>query len=159
MPPPDPWTSFLDWLTTVLVPDWGGLVDLLPFFVLMGVVGPILTLLVLMWAWYLSHRRRGHVRRAEAQAAVAPRGEDGRPVFAPNLPHCQEHALVYPPRATNCEIDRADLSVICPVDGTVRAAAAQTCPACGTRFVLGATATPTLVSPGGGPPEGGAAVA
>jgi hypothetical protein len=60
---------------------------------------------------------------------------------------------------SRCEIDRADLSVACPVDGTVRVASVQTCPGCGTRYVLGAGSSPTLVTGSSGPPEGGAAVA
>ena len=62
-------------------------------------------------------------------------------------------------RAPHAAVDRADLSVACPVDGTVRAASIQTCPACGTRFVLGAGSSPTLVTGRSGPPEGGAAIA
>ena len=44
---PDPWTSFLDWLTTVLVPSWGELIGLLPYVVIGTIVGPFLTLIVL----------------------------------------------------------------------------------------------------------------
>ena len=155
----DPWTTFLDWLTTVLVPAWGELIELLPFFVVIGIIGPIVSIMVLMWLWYLVHRRRGRILREEAQAVPAPRGHDGVAVFAPSVPYCEEHALLYPPRATNCEIDRADLRVVCPVDRTVRSASVQTCPGCGTRYQLGANASPAIVTSTGGPPEGGAAVA
>ena len=155
----DPWTSFLDWLTTVLVPSWGELIDLLPYVLIVGVIGPLLSIVALLWVWYLLHRTRGHVRRQEVQAGAASRDADGVALFAPNVPYCEAHALIYPPRATQCEIDRADLEVICPVDGTVRAAGIQVCPGCGTRFVLGATSSPLVVVTQGGPPEGGAAVA
>jgi hypothetical protein len=159
MPAPDPWTAFLDWLSTVMIPNWGELVSMLPFFLIIGVVGPIVTIIALMWVWYFLHRRRGHIRREERQATVASTGPDGRPLFPPNVPYCEEHGLLFPPRVTRCEVDRVDLSVACPVDGTVRAASIQMCPACGTRFVLGAASSPTLVTGSGGPPEGGAAVA
>ena len=64
---PDPWTSFLDWLTSVLVPAWGELIGLLPFVIVAMVIGPILTIIVLMWGWYLINRRRGTVHRVEPQ--------------------------------------------------------------------------------------------
>lgn len=157
--PADPWTAFLDWLTTVLVPAWGELIGLLNYFVIIGIIGPILTIIALMWVWYLLHRSRGHVRQVEAQAVPAPLSPDGSPEFAPNVPHCREHALLYPARSTQCEIDRADLSVVCPVDGTARLAAIEVCPGCGTRYVLGANSSPVVVASQSGPPAGGAAVA
>jgi hypothetical protein len=132
---------------------------MLPFFLVVGVIGPLITLIALLWVWYMLHRQKGRIRREERQALVAPVGEDGRPVFPANVPYCEEHGLIYPPRMSRCEIDRADLSVACPVDGTVRVASVQTCPGCGTRYVLGAGSSPTLVTGSSGPPEGGAAVA
>ena len=33
----DPWTSFLEWLTTVVVPAWGELIALLPY-VIVGTI-------------------------------------------------------------------------------------------------------------------------
>lgn len=155
----DPWTTFLDWLTTVLVPSWGELIGLMPYLVVIGIIGPIITIVALLWVWYLLHRTRGKVRREEAQAIAAPREQDGTAAFAANVPYCEEHALIYPPRATHCEIDRADLSVTCPVDGTVRTASIQVCPGCGTRYELGPTSSPLVVVSSSGPPEGGAAVA
>lgn len=155
----DPWTAFLDWLTTVVVPDWSELVSMLPLFVLVGVVGPILTLLVLMWLWYAVHRRAGRVRVAVAEVVAAPRDAAGDAVYPPNVPYCPTHGLIYPPDRTTCEVDGSNLLVRCPVDGTVREAAIQTCTACGTRFVLGAGRLPQLVERTGRPPSGGAAVA
>jgi hypothetical protein len=155
----DPWTFFLDWLTTVLVPSWGDLISLLPYFLILFVIGPILTLLVLAWAWHLLRRRRGRVHRAAAQPAPAPRDADGAPQFPPNVPYCEDHALLYPARARRCDIDHADLLVACPVDGTVRAADIRTCPSCGTTYILGAGTSALVVTSAGGPPEGGAAIA
>lgn len=156
---PDPWTAFLDWLTTVLVPSWGELIALLPYLLIIGVVGPILTLLALMWAWHLATRQRARVTRRTASPEPAPLDDDGLPYFPVNVPYCIEHALVYPPRARTCELDRADLQVTCAADGTVRAASVETCPSCGTTYRLGAASATLLVVGGGGPPEGGAAVA
>ncbi len=155
----DPWTSFLDWLTTVLVPAWGELIGLLPYVILGTIVGPILTIIVLMWVWYLVKRRRGHVHRGEVHPSAAALDDEDRPVFPPNVPYCEDHALIYPARATVCNIDGLPLSVACPVDGTVRDATARTCTACGTEYKLGAKSGSTMVLAEDGPPEGGAAIA
>jgi hypothetical protein len=156
---PDPWTAFLDWLTTVIVPDWGELVGMLPFFLILGVVGPIVTLIALMWIWDLMKRERARVEVEDPDVTAAPRDAAGLPVFPANVPFCQEHALVYPPSQVRCQVDGSDLSVRCPVDDTVRLALEQTCRACGTRYVLGAARVPGLVRRTGRPPSGGAAVA
>jgi hypothetical protein len=156
---PDPWTSFLDWLSTVLVPSWGELIALLPYVAVATLVGPILTIIVLMWGWHLLRRRRGRVQRAEPGAKPALIAADGTAEFPVNVPYCEEHALIYPPRARWCDIDRADLKVKCPVDGTIRVADIDVCSACGTRFTLGANAKALVVITSDGPPEGGAAIA
>jgi hypothetical protein len=156
---PDPWTYFLNWLTTVVVPNWSELVNMLPFWILLGVVGPILTLLALAWTWHLVTDRRARVRITETEPALAALDTGGSPVFPPNIPYCAEHGLVFPPSAVRCTVDGADLAVRCPVDGTVRDASIQTCTACGTRFVLGAASTSVMVRRPAGPPPGGAAVA
>jgi hypothetical protein len=156
---PDPWTAFLDWLNTVLVPDWGELIALLPYVLVATIVGPLLTLIAAMWAWHLLRRRRGRVRREAVGPATAARDADGRPVFPPNAPYCSDHALIYPPRARRCDIDGADLVVACPVDGSLRPADIQTCSGCGTTFKLGAAASSLVVVTPDGPPAGGAAVA
>jgi hypothetical protein len=155
----DPWTAFLDWLTTVLVPAWGELIGLLPVVLLGGLVGPLLTLIVAMWLWHLVTRRRGRVRRAEPEPVAATLDAEGMPVFPPNVPYCQRHALVYPPRTRRCALDGDPLSVSCPVDGTLRNAEIDTCAGCGTRFTLGAGSASAVVLLSDGPPEGGAAIA
>ena len=159
MLPTDPWTTLLDWLSTVIVPNWTQLVGMLPFFLLLGVAGPLLSLIVLLWVWYFFKRRRAHVSVTEPDAVPAPLDAGGRPLFPPNAPYCLEHAVVYPPSRTACEVDGSNLAIRCPVDGTVRPATQQTCTACGTRFVLGSGSTPALVRRSGHPPEGGAAAA
>jgi hypothetical protein len=155
----DPWTTFLEWLTTVFVPAWGELIGLLPYIIVGTIVGPILMILVLMWGWHLVSRRRGKVRHAELQPAAAARDGDGLSVFPVNEPYCEQHALVFPPRATACTIDGGALEVACPVDGTLRDAEVDTCSGCGTKFKLGATSPGSVVLSSDGPPEGGAAIA
>jgi hypothetical protein len=156
---PDPWTAILDQLTKVFVPDWSGLILLMPFLILVGLVGPILTLLALAWVWHWITDRRARITVAEPEPQLAELDAGGQPVYPANVPYCGDHRLVFPPSATRCSVDGADLSVRCPVDDTVRDAAIQTCTACGTRFVLGAASTSALVRRTVGPPPGGAAVA
>ncbi len=155
----DPWTSFLDWLTTVLVPAWGELISLLPVVIIGSIAGPILTLIAAMWLWHLVTRRRGRVARAEAAPVAAMLDAQGLPVFPSNVPYCDAHALIHPPRAKACHVDGGALSVTCPVDGNVRNAEIDTCSACGTKFKLGAISGSALVIASDGPPEGGAAIA
>jgi hypothetical protein len=156
---PDPWTAFLDWLNTLLVPSWGELITLIPLVLVGTLVGPIFTLLLLMWGWHLIKRRKGRVTRSEAQPTPAITGPDGTPAFPVNVPYCEEHALVYPPKARSCNVDDGELSVACPVDGTVRPASISTCSACGTKFVLGVGSSAMVVTSSDGPPTGGAALA
>jgi hypothetical protein len=156
---PDPWSAFLEWLTSVLVPSWGGLIELLPYALILFVIGPVVTLLVLAWAWHLLRRRRGRIRRTVLQPVAAPRDEAGGLLLPANVPYCEEHALLYPPSARRCQVDGADLTVACPVDGTARAADITTCTSCGTTYLLGKGSRAVAVAPAGGPPVGGAAVA
>lgn len=157
--PQDPWTSFLEWLQSLIVPEWNSLISMLPLLLLLGVFGPILTIIVLMHLRYLWHRRRGRVRTKELEPYSAAIGLDGEPEFPPNVPFCPEHAVIYPPGARTCEIDGQDLQVVCPVDQTTRNASQELCRGCGTRYVLGASRTAVTVRRTGRPPEGGAAVA
>jgi len=159
VPAPDPWTYFLTWLTTIIVPNWTQLVSMFPLWIVLGVAAPILTLIVLAWVWHFLRKPRARIETGQPEGIAAPLGADGLPVFPPNVPYCLEHSIIYPSTRVRCEIDSTDLSVRCPVDGTVRDASIQTCSGCGTRFVLGASSTSALVVRHAGPPEGGAAVA
>lgn len=156
---PDPWTAFLDWLNTILVPNWNELVAMLPFWVLVGVTMPLLTLIALAWAYHLVTRPRAHVKAVVPEVVAAERGADGSFVIPANVPHNPRLGLIYPPDRTQCEADGSNLMVRCPVDGTVREAASEVCRGCGTRFGLGAASTPLLVQRTGSPPAGGAAAA
>lgn len=157
--PVDPWTAFLQWLSTILIPDWNGLIGLLPILLILGVVGPGLTLLALYWIYVRLLERRGKVRFDDPQPTLIAANADGNYAYPANSPYCPTHHLVYPPTARECEIDRADLLVRCPVDDTVRPAGQQLCRSCGTRYQLGASLSPVVVRRRGSPPAGGAAVA
>ena len=155
----DPWTAILDFLQTMIVPNWGELISMLPFFVLVGVVGPLISLVAFMWFWHVIHRKRGHVKVMEAESHPALRDPNGNPIYPPNVPFCDKHGQLFTLSRTACDLDGDELSVVCPVDLTTRPASQQLCRACGTRYVLGASSTALTVRRTGHPPEGGAAVA
>jgi hypothetical protein len=155
----DAWTSFLDFLSTIITPNWEELIGLLPLFVLIGLVGPILTLLVLYHLYVRITGRHGRIRLGEPEPMPAPLGEDGLPLIPANVPFCSRHGLLYPLSATVCELDKDELSVRCPIDDTVRVAGQQLCRTCGTKYLLGASSTALMVRRTGRPPAGGAAAA
>jgi hypothetical protein len=155
----DPWTAFLNWLSTILIPDWSGLIQLLPILILLGVTGPGLSLLGLYWFYNSARARRPKVKFAEPMPERAAMAADGTPIFPPNVPYCDTHALLYPPKYRECEIDGEELKVRCPVDDAVRVAGQELCRSCGTRYTLGASLAPVVVSRHGAPPAGGAAIA
>lgn len=157
--PVDAWTAFLQWLSTILIPDWGGLIGLLPILLIVGVVGPGLSFLALYWMYVRLKSRRGHVRTAEPEPLAVAATADGSYVYPANAPYCPTHHLVYPPTMSQCQVDRAELLVRCPVDDSVRVASQQLCRTCGTRYQLGASLSPIVVRRRGSPPAGGAAVA
>jgi hypothetical protein len=155
----DPWTAFLEWLQTILIPDWNGLILLLPILLVLGLVGPGLTLLAVYWFYVTITGRRGKVRFDEPAPIPAERAADGTPVYPPNVPYCPTHELLYPATAKVCDIDGEELQVRCPVDDTVRVAGQPLCRTCGTRYELGASLAPIVIRRHGRPPAGGAAVA
>jgi hypothetical protein len=157
--PVDPWTAFLTWLQTIIIPDWGGLISLLPILVIVGVVGPGLTLLAAYWVYVLASSRRGKVRVEDPSPMEAAQLADGSYDYPPNVPYCPTHHLIYPATAKECPIDSEELQVRCPVDGSLRVASQQVCRTCGTRYQLGAALAPIVVTRRGAPPAGGAAVA
>ena len=151
--------TILDWLSGILIPDWGALIGLLPILVILGLVGPVLTLLALYWLYHMLTDRRGRVRIAEPEPVAAPIGADGEPIFPTNTPYCARHALIFPATERHCTVDGDVLTVRCPVDESPRAATEELCRGCGTRYQLGASVAPVNVRSGRRPPEGGAAIA
>ncbi|HUQ44198.1 MAG TPA: hypothetical protein VM451_07325 [Candidatus Limnocylindria bacterium] len=145
----------IDFLSPILIPDWRGLIDLLPVFLLIGVVGPIVTLLMLGWFVYFVGKPRSRIKYVEPQPVPA-KLVDGKPVYPAGEPYCAVHALVFPPGSTRCDLDGHDLAVICPKCGTGRQAWIDTCGTCG--LVLKIDRTVPALRPAG-PPPGGAAAA
>ena len=152
-----PGDAILGALEVVILPDWNFLISLIPAALVLGVLGPILTLLVLGWVVHLARRRRGRARFEDPQPRPVELDQAGEPVIPPNEPYCPRDWLVYPAGTTRCPDHREDLLVRCPIDSTTRPASQQLCRACGTKYVLGARAIAIQRPPG--PPEGGAAAA
>ncbi len=157
--PVDGWTQILDTLERLIVPNWSDWIALLPLLLLIGVLGPILSLLALAWLHHSLTRRRFRVRYTEPEPVAGLLDEDGTLIVGPNTPYCARHALIYPPTVTTCDVDHEELTVRCPVDETPRTARQQVCRTCGTRYVLGASQSALTVRRTGRPPQGGAAVA
>lgn len=150
--------NLLDLLSRLIMPDWKGLIDLIPLLLL-----PLLGLWVL-WAlgrltiYDLGHRAIGVPDLELEPPRPAPRSKSGAFDFPVNVPFCARDGLIYRFDARTCDVDGRLLDVRCPVDGTVRPVTTELCRTCGTRFRLGPAANArTLAAPA--PPPGGAAAA
>jgi hypothetical protein len=148
------WHSFLDAISGIVIPDWGALIGLLPILLVIGVVGPIVTLVLLGWFLYVVRAPRTHLQVLEGP--VPAEIEDGRPVYPSGEPYCPVDALVYPSGATRCEVCRRDLLVRCPKCAAGRSAAVSTCGNCGLVLKIENRARALKAA---GPPPGGAAAA
>jgi hypothetical protein len=124
------WDTILDVTSLFVMPDWNGLIALLPVLIFLGVVGPLVTFFVLGLAIYQARKPRVKVAFEEGPR-TAELAADGRPVFPPGLPYCRRDALVYPSGVTRCEVCRDELAVTCPMCGVGRAAELDTCGNCG----------------------------
>jgi hypothetical protein len=148
------WTNFLEFSAQFVVPDWGALIDLLPVFLLLFVVGPILTLIVLFWLRYGILKPRAKAGFAEPRR-LAPLDADGAPVFPSGEPYSLVEAMIYEPGATR-SASGDELLVSCPKCGLVREARIGTCGNCGLSFTI--TPPTRTLRPSAPPPGGRAAV-
>ncbi len=148
------WNALLEFSGTFVTPDWGALVGLLPVFLLLLVVGPILSLLVIGWVVYgvRKPRARTGFRDLRRPARI---DDEGRPVFPPGEPYSPRERIIYEPGATRSDSGE-DLVMACPKCGLVRAATLRTCGNCGLTFTLKPT---TRSARPAAPPPGGAAAA
>ena len=149
------WSDFLAFLSTLVIPDWASIIALLPLFVLIGVVGPLLSLAVLAWLGYGVTKPRVKVRY-DAGTKVAPRDHLGRPIVPAGEPYCPRDGLIYGHGAVRCDVDKAQLLVRCPKCEVVRTAGIATCGNCGLTLVVQPRA---MIVSTDGPPPGGAAIA
>ena len=62
--------GLIDFVEPIVLPDWKALVDLFPVFLLIGVVGPLLSLLILGWVVYILGKPRvtGVLRSSSTRA-------------------------------------------------------------------------------------------
>jgi hypothetical protein len=148
------WSGLLEFTSQFVIPDWKELINLLPIFLLIGVVGPIVSLLALGWLRYGVLKPRvkagyGDTRRPAALDA------DGTPVFPVGEPYSLAERMIYEAGATRSASGDA-LVVACPKCGLVRNASIDTCGNCGLSFSL--TPPTRVLRPAGPPPGGRAAV-
>ena len=154
----DIWNTILGIMTQFVIPDWNALIGLLPLFIFLGVVGPLLTLLPLGIVIYQFRKPRVRaIPVAHEGPTIAAIGADGRPTFPPGLPHCRRDALIYPSGTLRCERCHDSLAVTCPMCGLGRPAAIDTCTNCG--LVLKVKPRAVVARRASGPKPGGAAVA
>lgn len=148
------WNQVLDILAVFVTPNWGDTVGWLPVLVLVGLVGPILSILVLGWLWYLV-RRPGARRVFADPRRPAQLAADGNPVFPAGEPYSPRERMIYEPGATR-SLSGETLLVACPKCDLVRNADIDTCGNCGLTFSLKPTTRSLRPA---GPPPGGAAAA
>jgi hypothetical protein len=148
------WTGLLEFSAKFVIPDWGALIALLPILLLIGVVGPLLSLLALTWLRYGALKPRRRVAFTDARRP-APLDELGNPEFPAGEPYSIAEGMIYEPGATR-SASGDSLVVACPKCGLVRAAERDTCGNCGLSFAL-KPITRTLRP--AAPPPGGAAAA
>jgi hypothetical protein len=138
---------------SIIVPDWAQLVGLLSVFLLLFVVGPLVTLLLLLWVRYAILKPRPKVAYADPRRA-APLDAAGNPVFPVGEPYSPREGVIYEPGMTRSPSGET-LVVACPKCSLVRPAVDDTCGNCGLSFTL--TPTTRSLRPAGPPPGGRAA--
>lgn len=148
------WNSLLGLTAVFVTPDWKDPVSWLPVLLAVGVVGPLLTLILLGWLRYDLLRPRARTAFADPRRP-ALRDADGRPVYPTGEPYSPREQMIYEPGATRSS-SGDDLVVSCPKCGLVRSAALDTCGNCGLAFTLKPTTRSLRPA---GPPRGGAAAA
>jgi hypothetical protein len=149
------WSDFLAFLSTIIIPDWAALIALLPLFLLIGVVGPILSIMLLAWLGYGVTKPRTKVSYVEG-VRTAPLNHLREPIFPSGEPYCPLDGFIYPFGTTRCDRDKTLLSVRCPKCELVREADIDTCGNCGLVLKIEPRA---LIIATDRPPPGGAAVA
>ena len=149
------WSDLLGFMSTLVIPDWAGLIALMPVFIVLGVVGPLLTLGVLAWLGYGVTKPRVKVRY-DYGTRHAPLDHLDRPIFPAGEPYCPNDGLIYASGTTRCDVDGTQLSIRCPKCEIVQPATNQSCSNCGLVLKIQPRA---MVIAGDRPPPGGAAIA
>ncbi len=149
------WTDFLGFISTLIIPDWSGLIALLPVLLVIGIVGPILSIVALGWLAYVVRKPRTKVSYDEG-VRTAPLNHLGEPIFPAGEPYCPNDGLLYPFGTVRCDRDKTPLSVRCPKCELVREASVEACGNCG--LVLNIQPRAMIIA-SDRPPPGGAAIA
>jgi hypothetical protein len=149
------WSDLLGFMSTLVIPDWAGLIALMPVFIVLGIVGPLLTLGVLAWLGYGVTKPRVKVRY-DYGTRRAPLDYLDRPIFPAGEPYCPDDGLIYASGTTRCDVDGTQLSIRCPKCEIVQPATNQSCSNCGLVLKIQPRA---MVIAGDRPPPGGAAIA
>jgi hypothetical protein len=148
------WNGLLGFTAIFVTPDWKDPVSWLPVLLLVGVVGPLLTVMALGWMRYDVRRPRVRATFADPRRGAAL-DADGRPVYPAGEPYSPGEQMIYEPGAVR-SLSGEELVVGCPKCGLVRRAAIDRCGNCGLSFTLKPT---TRSLRRAGPPPGGAAAA
>ena len=80
------WSTFIEATSAFVIPDWGQLIGLLPVFLIIGVVGPLLTIIILFWVRYWILKPRVSAGYADTRRLAAI-GDDGQPIFPAGEPY------------------------------------------------------------------------
>ena len=148
------WSSFIEATSAFVIPDWGQLIGLLPVLLIIGVVGPLLTIIMLFWLRYWIVKPRVSAGYADTRRLAAI-GDDGQPIFPAGEPYSLRERMIYESGATRSDSGE-ELLVACPKCGLVRSAAVDTCGNCGLSFTI--TPPTRTIRPAAPPPGGRAAV-
>lgn len=148
------WHGLIQAISGFVIPDWGALISLIPIYLVIGVVAPLISLLALGWFIYVIRRPRTHLDLVDGP--VPAQIEAGTPVYPSGEPYCPTDQLVYPFGATRCDSCRRELLVHCPKCTAGRLARIDTCGNCGLVLII---APRSLALRPAGPPPGGAAAA
>lgn len=148
------WNGLLQFTAIFVTPDWKDPVSWLPLLLLVGVVGPLLSLVALAWLRYGILRPRSRPAFADPRRP-APVDAHGNPVYPSGEPYSPREQMIYEPGATR-SVGGDELVVGCPKCQLVRSAALDTCGNCGLSFTLKPTTRSLRPA---GPPPGGAAAA
>lgn len=151
------WTQILTLIGQLLIPDWGGLIGLIPLGLLALLLGPVLTLMALAWFVYFVRKPRAKLTVVEGPRR-ARLDADGQPVYPTGQPYCALDGLIYPSGTTVCSTCGQELAVVCPKCGIGRQARIRTCANCGLVLKIDQRAEQRALQPAG-PPPGGAAAA
>ncbi len=149
------WQAVLDLTSQLVIPDWAAVVGLLPVFLVLLVLGPLLTLLAGIWLVYLVRRPKPAIEVDDGPwpLEAGPGGALEPPLAQP---YCPTHRLVFRAGTENCPLDGAALLVLCPKCRLARPASVTRCGNCGLVAIPGRASRPLV--PASRPP-GGAAVA